>query len=1776
MRHSRRSRKQKFARWFSAAPTRPLRKAPRRRSLEQLEDRYLMTATPETNPLFADQWHLFSNGQFVEQPTSPFYNQSIAVDGQDINALGAWAQGYTGKGVQVGVVDGGFDLTHEDLVFRTDLGIDLIGGDSDPSFTDVTDAHGTAVAGIIGARDNTVGGLGLAHEADIAPIRFIPGDNDLVGVPFNANLAVFLQNAGTIAQQLTEDIAPENIIDVFNHSWGYTNPDRSVTQLGGPQATPEEAQLIRNALQESVLTGRARYLGDADGDGIRDPEEFEALGVIHVAAAGNESGNTFGNVFGSIGGYRSSQYGELANSRYTIAVGAIDFDGEYENPQVGSVTGWAETGSNVLLVAPSAVIQIDNGNVLGAGGGIRTTDITGDDGYNQQPVEIFPGTTLEIDGDFLPNTNYTANFNGTSAAAPQVSATVALMLEANPDLNWREVQQILMMSARHTDQFSETWVTNPFQLFQDNYVIPQYTYYNISTDGDPASIEIENGIIPNTVDLDVIRGIYLNNPDAALPFDPMDLVEFGPMDYIEEFDPMGMEPPAIVEIVSSNVPEGIDMAQVHPDPPSLLPAQGDNTISNPISLLTNPQAATEQTDLLFTNGAGYTVSHGYGYYLEEIGYAHGVLDAALAVELAEKWDTFNVGLTEEISVTTFVQGATGSSFRIQPAARVDLGENIAPDFKVPGGISTENINAAYYQEFYKDFTTETIETFDMAKRGDVITDGPWYNPDGSLNIPNTKADTLIPFTFDSEIVDDFISVETLELRTRINAGDIDNLRITLISPDGTQTELNPFRENSGEGARIYQDPLGQQGKLVPPDEVLPGGSEDYQVGSITLANAADSAEPWTWTTNRHWGELLSVQGNGDVTRSLNDTWYLSIENWGLSEALIADEFAITVNGTRATGSRIQGKIGVDDNAQGISGYDNDENFNFERNVEFGQVSYLDPMMNVVTLDVVLDDASDSVTYGTNNPSTNRVYRTRNDVTGVDEFYAVVDRDAYFGTDDPAADAASILADVNNFLSARGINDPATDAAPSLTSDFDGRSISFQDFDYSQESFAAGVTVVATQFRSVYDANGNASVAQPTGVTQRFVTGADGNYYFDVHTTPAPPDPVASPVDYAEWFATYGETYSYEISLEGDATRDRIIQNAYTSIQNDGVGDAIFSTANGGSYNVPIFSSPGVAIGATSVIKDVNFLLTEDPTESNGVVNGQVFVDYDNNGVFDGDDVAASGVMVTMTYLEGDVEQTTTAFTDANGVYQLIRPNAGAGEQVNVAISSLPDGFSPLNPADGDQTVSLTPGSSVAANFTLNLDGANPGQAALVTGVVFNDANGDGVQGPGEGPLAGVRVYADGSGTGVNNDQYDVGEVVTTTNSAGAYTLAFTSGGTYELRVDFAQGGGEGTQQTTPTDGASGVNNGAPIFVNAISGSTVAGSVFGLRGASLDYGDLAGYASAQHVVIPTVQLGEGVDAELQQRPSSEELFDDGVTMVAAPIVPGGTIDFVVDPNFQGASLNAWIDFDNNGVFDPDEQIFTNLGLDTQSTDTVTVTASVNADLDTSATLLAARFRWGPTGVDPTGLAISGEVEDYMIYADPMSSSATAFQALTTAADYNFDGRVSQADYDVWNASFGLTGPLLTADGNGDQIVDMADYTIWADAFGATQLLMPMVAPASPPLALATAPPTLVQPGFVEEQPLGEPLVEGPRFALAFAAEPSSEVFVDDGDEAADPAATDEALLLLATVVDDEPADPIVVEDDDAGEEERRSRRDAVEDRFAERRSLRREARRSLRG
>lgn len=1919
-RPSRRSDRNTFSRIFGGRTSGAVRKAPRRRDVERLEGREMMTATPGTNPYFGTQWYLYANGQVTEfDPTSPTINQTLAVAGEDINVLRAWAQGATGAGTQIAIIDGGFDLTHEDLVYITSglsSQLDLLDGDNDSSSNDISEFLGTALAGVVGARDNAVGIVGIAHGADIFPVRLTPGAGDTGTTTIDAINAAFRFQAGFIQDSngdgvpdallggelvpfdvdgdgIADGLAqnPNLVTDVFLHTGGFQIVGPSNLQSRAALPLPTGVSLngqtisILESVRASAIGGRATWIDD-NGDGLMTSNEIKALGSIHIVPAGNSgAGGRSTPPFDerNVGTYSSSQYDQLANSIYTIAVGAVDYDGKFENPATGVITTYSEGGTNVLIVAPSGNFGNDISTNPTLNSGIVTTDPTGERGRNVGPIFNF-----EYDGDYFGNTNYTSTASGTEYAAAQVAGVVALMLEKNPRLSQRDVQQILLMSARQNDQFDESWIVNQMQEFRD-FEAPIWASYEVDTDGDGEADE--TAILPNSEyiaglalpnpdyvpglnDFLVERGFFLNenaNIDPGLSFiwAPLPATEIDPVTMEETIvyfenpdgtpqldangypiprfrgapdamnpqgvllgkaifapaDPMDPFGPQIAVPTTDADPDGFPIIQRYMqtyissppdvDPPvtamrdviSLLydpngnmlrpliqalddegrlavtdtgapiyqPAaviQGQLNLAsggglviapptvgvsgqnapNPIIIFA-PNSVPERpglfaiqtpiigrelmTPLKFENGAGFTVSHGYGSFLEDIGYGHGVLDAGMAVELAMAWDTYDLYLDESITLTSGVLGA-GATFRLQPAVNINApGGGVI--LTVPGGLAgpTQNINAGYYEEFFKQYGTVDIQSGDTTV-GEIITEAPFFNLDNPIN--SNRGTTEIPFQFDPSTLTDYMSVEWLEITTNIAAGDVDNLRFAIRGPDGTVSELSAFRPNAGT-AFNPQDPQGQQGRFTPFEQsigpiiggnTIDGGSGGFigntvqqQTAGLTLPDALPNGQGWTWTTNRHWGELFSTlaqdleTGGVNGGSSLTDGWTLIVENHGFGEILIGGQIEFTIHGTKATGNRIQGKIGIDDNKQGIVGTENDENFNFNRYVELGvmNITMVDADGNefVVAQTVVLDDPNDSVTYTNTNtpaagqPSLNGIYKTVAPETGIELFYPVIDKDRYFDSRDPVDPEDTfgpILESLQSFFRTTQHDDSLTITGIELVTtidrnitagdqlaaerafqggfygtrpvDFRADPLSYQNFDYSQESFAGGVTVSATQYVTQRDIDGNIVSRNATGSVKYFTTGADGNYYFDVLATPAAPveaDFISNGqywAAYYQWFARYGGlTYDYEIGIVSDDAQ-RLITNGgagYFDVPNAATSFGSTVAFDGSAkYTVEIFASPLINQGQTSKVTNVNFLLEIDPALTNAPVSGTVFRDRNNDGIQQaGIDESAAGVTV---FYDADGNGMLdsgeiSAVTDANGNYSLVISGllSPATASIGIVQSTIPAGLVSQNPLSGFRSVNVSPGQSVDVDFTLRL---GIGEPAIAIGTVFEDANQNGVRDAGEGVFTDsvqvngqdvfVSAYVDLNGNGA----YDPSEPTGTVRPDGTFLIETSATGNYTVRLRLP------SSQLTQTAPASG----AGVAVNLVAGQqTTLSTQFGVYdGRIFDFGDLFVDAThnyptllanngARHVVIPGVRLGmlNDIDSDGFQSPVRNPGIDglgddfngvddeDGVRLVTATVLPNSTIQFDIMAFGAGAVLNAWFDFNNDGDWDDaGEKIFNNVEdmqvLDPLNPQFRRFTVQTPANVDTSATFYAARFRWGSAGLGYAGVANSGEVEDYLF-------PATAPIVVSGAVRNDIDGNGVFAPGDA-----AVAGVRVFFDRNLNGLLDNDEPRAITDANGSYRL------------------------------------------------------------------------------------------------------------------------------
>jgi len=396
------------------------------------------------DPLFPTQWYIRNTGQSGGTP------------GIDLNLGNVW-QDYTGRGVIVGVLDQGIEFDHPDLARNVLPGLSISAqptGDGQPLLPG--DNHGMNVAGEIAAvAGNGIGLTGIAPDAKLASVYLYLGPTT-PGTVSNDEAGAFAYAAAHY--------------DVANNSWG-----GDVTQFTSFNEGEPGAAAAGQALADAATKGRG------------------GLGTVVVFANGND------RLAGANGNTEN-----WSNSPYTIAVAAIDHNGR--------AVSYSTPGANLLVGAPSLNViyanvdtdhdgipdsderpgdPVADGGEGGAdpgapfvqGGGGEDPQQTpagenasaGGAGGGENPAWARPAAlqevarvggmvTTDLVGKGLTETgasggDYSFDFGGTSAAAPEVSAVAALLLQANPKLGYRDVQDILALTARNTDK-SAQWTIN--------------------------------------------------------------------------------------------------------------------------------------------------------------------------------------------------------------------------------------------------------------------------------------------------------------------------------------------------------------------------------------------------------------------------------------------------------------------------------------------------------------------------------------------------------------------------------------------------------------------------------------------------------------------------------------------------------------------------------------------------------------------------------------------------------------------------------------------------------------------------------------------------------------------------------------------------------------------------------------------------------------------------------------------------------------------------------------------------------------------------------------------------------------------------------------------------------------------------------------------------------------------------------------------------------------------------------------------------------------------
>ena len=350
------------------------------------------------DPLRAQQWHLSNTGQAAWAENGGKRNEDLRLG----TLVGSRLDG---SGVRVAVVDTGMETCHPDLAAAVEPGASFnfnVGNGpaadwnaalaDDPFNVYPAGDHGTSVAGLIAAEArNGIGGRG------VAPGVLLRGYNFLSAL--DPDIGTFLDSLGA------STLAPDSSdVDIFNMSFG------SIGWAGN--AGPQE---------EGLLAWGVRRLRGG-------------LGAIYVKAAGNSFDGcaSLRHDLNSAIGCLGANADDTNNLPYVIVVGGLNAK--------GLRASYSSVGANLWISSPAGEFGFTDPAML-------TTDQMGDAaGYG-----AFFGDNLATQAEVNPHGDYTSLFNGTSSAAPNLAGVIAILLDAEPELTWRDVKHVLASTARRVD-----------------------------------------------------------------------------------------------------------------------------------------------------------------------------------------------------------------------------------------------------------------------------------------------------------------------------------------------------------------------------------------------------------------------------------------------------------------------------------------------------------------------------------------------------------------------------------------------------------------------------------------------------------------------------------------------------------------------------------------------------------------------------------------------------------------------------------------------------------------------------------------------------------------------------------------------------------------------------------------------------------------------------------------------------------------------------------------------------------------------------------------------------------------------------------------------------------------------------------------------------------------------------------------------------------------------------------------------------------------------------
>lgn len=480
----------------------------------------------------------------------------------------------------------------------------------------------------------------------------------------------------------------------------------------------------------------------------------------------------------------------------------------------------------------------------------------------------------------------------------------------------------------------------------------------------------------------------------------------------------------------------------------------------------------------------------------------------------------------------------------------------------------------------------------------------------------------------------------------------------------------------------------------------------------------------------------------------------------------------------------------------------------------------------------------------------------------------------------------------------------------------------------------------------------------------------------------------------------------------------------------GVGaDGIFGTADDEfipfGTDVYDFSAGYIEFGRQNSAATLAFGLSTG-TVGGATIRGNVYQDTNSNRVRDNGDVSLASVLIYVDANNNGVLDSgeTHTYSDASGNYQLTVP---AGTYT--LRERVPAGQKLVSPANNALVVTVGNNQTVSGK-----DFINEKVTPVANGFKWNDLNGNGIRDTGEPGIEGVYIYIDLDG----DERIDIGEPTAKTDINGNYKLNFPGPGTYTVREVIAPG----FTQTLPGALAS------FAYVVTLTGNptTDAAALSALHFGNqiaLDHGDAPlSYGAASAGFKPGLTLGTKWDAEPTQLYSADALGDDNDGIADEDAIDPATMrPFIIgsannpisitttNTTGQTAYLQAWIDFDGNGIFDASERVINDMPVNGSALPVL------NLDIPNTAKAgnTFARLRLSTArGVGPTGHSVDGEVEDYAV-------------SLLPTADFAVNDTVTVRRNSVLNTidvlanDFKIGNEVLTVTGVGNAAHGSVDFT-----------------------------------------------------------------------------------------------------------------------------------------